>query len=113
MPKLVELVAFDVPEYTTPERSASKIVPCPYCRGFHVVPRYVQFVRLTCEASRPEFADLIDGGNAPRQLVQAFISGEPLSDNSDLWRLQPSELWSEVRHITHDLASYLKAVELR
>ncbi len=112
MPRLTELFAFDVPEYVTPERSPSKIVSCPFCREFHLVSRDARVVRLTCEAKQADFADLIDGGDAPRQLLKAFLSGKPLSEDSDLWRLQPKAAWGGVSYITHGLATYLNAVDL-
>lgn len=112
MPKLTELFAFEVPEYTTPERSPSKIVPCPYCKSFHVVGRDAKFVRLQCADKGSDYAELLDGGEAPRRLLAAFRSGKALPADSDLWRLQPKAAWEGAQHITHGLANYLRAVDL-
>lgn len=112
MPKLVELTAFDVPEYVAPERSPSKIVPCPYCSGFHVVPRTTRYVSLKCAAGQADVTELMDAGEAPQQLVTAFVSGEPLPPSSDLWRLQPTELYEQPEYISQGLAAHLNAVDL-
>ncbi len=112
MPRLIELTAFDVPECVTPERSPSKIVPCPLCRRFHVAPRDARLVHLSCTTSPRYVAELVDAGDAPRRLADAFTSGNALPEDSDLWRLQPRELYEKHSYITHGQATYLNAIDL-
>lgn len=115
MPTIAELFSYEVPAYALPDDKPAKIVPCPYCKGFHLAPPDARYVKVTCTlaAKRPDYADLIDGGPAIRPLLGAFISGKALPDNSELWELQPRELWREVREISGDVAAKLEAVDLK
>ncbi len=114
MEKIVELCAYTVPDYATPDHKPSKIVPCPFCRHIHVAPADARYVALSCSTNgqRPDYADLIDCGPAIRPLLGAFLAGDPLSESSDLWQLQPKELSDAVHTLSTEDAAKLGAVDL-
>jgi hypothetical protein len=109
MPTFIELFAFNVPEYATDNKS-SKIIPCPHCKNFHVVAKETNCIKLPCSR---HYAELIDIGPARRKLLGAFLSGKPIPDNSELWHLQPIELWDEVYPLTEEDAAKLEVGEVK
>ena len=107
MPTIGEIFCFYVPRSERIDGTPCNVVPCPYCRGIHLLRQDApDIVKSQCpphdasfeDRARPDFWQLIHGGPALRELVLLLERGEDMGAKLGLLKdLQPTEIWSAVK----------------
>ena len=87
-------------------------MPCPYCRAFHLFDLRARYIKLNCSEGSADLFYLVWAGDAPRPLLEIFVSGKSMTTDPELLAVtQPRGLWGDVRVISDDIANRLDVSE--
>lgn len=112
VPRITELLAFEIPAGAAQDKKPCLIVPCPFCRGLHRFDLKSRYIRLRCSDENADLYYLVWAGEAPPALLEVFASGKSrIADPELLAVTQPRLLWDDVHVIAEDVVSRLDVSE--
>jgi hypothetical protein len=112
VPRITELLAFEIPKQAARDGKPCRIMPCPFCHQFHRFNLKSRYIRLPCSHGHADLYYLVWAGDAPLALLEVFVSGKSLAAVPELLAVtQPRSLWDDVHVIAEDVLSQLEGDE--